>query len=276
MSLTVIPMARYDEPDYPTGAILDDHPELLKLVPRRWRANPAAMTALAGACLLTASITQSSAKSKAGSAAAPVSKHGPGRWSEVDYSRPGAPLMGVPLRNPPILTMIPEAAAREIIRSEARKFGIDLAPDAKTLNGLPLSVVNEKDGRTRTSTKKLNLKLDGTDKRRNISYEYVSETDFSSWRLKTVADRYEIVYDYEGTAKLLRESLVKAKPKGFYAVFYDPCLYVERKEPEPRSLKHSTSAATEVREGTAIAEPEKLLRLQVRDFIKWLKAQGVI
>jgi hypothetical protein len=39
------PAARYRQPRYPTHRILDEHPELLRLLPARWRRDTLALAA---------------------------------------------------------------------------------------------------------------------------------------------------------------------------------------------------------------------------------------
>jgi hypothetical protein len=34
------PLKRYQNPEYPIQAILEKHPELLRLIPKRWIRNP--------------------------------------------------------------------------------------------------------------------------------------------------------------------------------------------------------------------------------------------
>jgi hypothetical protein len=74
------------------------------------------------------------------------------------------------------------------------------------------------------------------------------------------------------TAQAVRAGLEQAKPAGAVAVFYDPIVgYSDVRE----------NAGEEKVDWQAVPEKAKMLaryelRQQVRDFIKWLKAQGVV
>ena len=46
MRATVSPVNHYSEPDYPTCEFLEAHPELLRILPKRWRTKPLVLTAL--------------------------------------------------------------------------------------------------------------------------------------------------------------------------------------------------------------------------------------
>jgi hypothetical protein len=63
-------------------------------------------------------------------------------------------------------------------------------------------------------------------------------------------------YDLKGTAERLRAGLAAHEPEAWVGLFYEP------------------GAARHPHEGHA--NGEKDLRKQVRDFVKWLQAQGVI
>lgn len=75
---------------------------------------------------------------------------------------------------------------------------------------------------TKAQTKQQALQLDGADIKRNISYEYVSQQDYRNWEnpkevMITVSE-----FDVIGTARILRDGLAQTKPRGAYAIFYDP------------------------------------------------------
>jgi hypothetical protein len=75
-------------------------------------------------------------------------------------------------------------------------------------------------------------------------------------------------FDLEPAARALRWALASAKPDGAYAVFYDPCCV-------PGEGPRSTPGHP-VLQATAIGRARDELRAQVRDFIEWLRAEGVI
>jgi hypothetical protein len=73
-----------------------------------------------------------------------------------------------------------------------------------------------------------------------------------------------------GAAQSLGNGLKTAKPAGVYAVFYDP----NDSGPVVRNKKGQIDSVRY--EKKALAACKQDLRAQVRDFIQWLKAQGVI
>jgi hypothetical protein len=70
--------------------------------------------------------------------------------------------------------------------------------------------------------------------------------------------------DTKGTAAELAKQVGIAKPAGVVAAFYDP--YV----PRPSLFERQGDY------GKAHIDERQELRAQVRDFVKWLKSQGVI
>jgi hypothetical protein len=315
MNLKVNSVAKYDSPKYPTNDVLGEHPELLKLVPKRWRGNPTVIAALTGLCLLAsahgAGATQEGT-AKSQPRIAPIFQHGDGRGS-----------FGCIATNPPVV--LSEEEARELINEEAKKAGLVFAPDTFTCP----QVVAPPKHRTTPPDQIPPFKFDGTDKRLNISYEFMSKEDGETWRLAespivhTVTTRlngvttvtmsgggWSSVYtdDLLTYATSLRGRLVTAEVPGASVVFYDPMtvpvlnsrvdLRIHRieinkaTEDQPRGQIPGASAAffdptaapaanstTDYLNGPrdeAKKASAEQLRQQVRDFIKWLKAQGVI
>jgi hypothetical protein len=112
--MKVKPIKHYAGPNIPTSQILEEHPELLHLVPRRWHGNPTVIAALAGVCVLVSGCRQSAAK-PAASRVAPLFQHGDGRGS-----------FGCRAVNPPVF--LSESEARQVIMDEAKRAGINFAP----------------------------------------------------------------------------------------------------------------------------------------------------
>ena len=44
--MKIQPICRYKAPRFPTQYVLNTHPELLRLVPARWKSNPVVLSAL--------------------------------------------------------------------------------------------------------------------------------------------------------------------------------------------------------------------------------------
>ena len=245
--MKVKPIERYNSPGFPTRSILDERPELLRLVPKRWQKNPVVIAALAATAVLVGnacSAAQQGGGKSTASRVAPIFKHGSGRGT----------FAGKTLTPPMSLS---EGEARQIVVEEAKRAGITLSPDSRTVEvGLPKGYNKQR------KLVKTSIKLDGTDTRRSISYEYVSEADVRQWNTSMMWPM--------GTAQSLRNGLKTAGPAGVYAVFYDPT----DRGPVVMNKKGQFDSAGYKKKALAACRQD--LRAQVRDFIKWLKGQGVI
>jgi hypothetical protein len=294
--MKVTPIKQYLDPTFPTHSILDERPELLRLVPRRWQANPVVMTALTTAALLACGWKASAANkptAKPQSIVAPVFSHGTG---EAGFGGIGSSMPTV---------FIPEDEARRIISNEARIAGINFALDSLKLEGVTVPVTDRfaarRNDNPKTSlqpvSKERSLWIDGTDPKRNISFEYVSKDDFNKWE-RDYTTTTEVkdpvtgasstkttyffctVYDIstKDAAVRLQKELTEANPEGVYAVFYDPAITAKQIKPytEVPPEKNKRLAVWKAMENQANKTAREDLRAQVRDFIKWLKAEGVI
>lgn len=128
--------------------------------------------------------------------------------------------------------------------------------------------------------KLVDLRLDGVDVNGDITFEFISQKDIEAWDANkfvtnsrymssTVSD-----YDFQATAKAFNQKLNNIKTDYIIATFYDP---VTRNEVTNAARKeYSTSYDAEKYIQTVRAETEKDLRLQVTDFIAWLKAEEII
>ncbi|MEN6370596.1 MAG: hypothetical protein ABFD64_01150 [Armatimonadota bacterium] len=286
--MRVSPVKSYIEPKYPTSRILEEHPELLKLVPKRWQRNAVVLTALAGVCFLSTGLkAQTDAKSSkqavpdkkpAASKAmiAPIFKHGDGFGA-----------FGCIAVNPPVF--LSEEEARQVIVEEAKRAGIIFKADGREVRNIKMEVVDtetlDDSYRPKPKPKNLNLVLDGYDQKHNISYEYLSESDHKAWNLDTSCGTV-IDYDMKGNAVNLVSALAAAKPAGTFAVFYDPCMgRVEvkqqlngksDKEIDPWDFSNEGPEFWKTVDVKAKDLAREALRNQVKDFISWLKAEGVI
>ena len=211
------PVRRYPRPQLPTRTIVDENPDLLRLLPRRWQGNAAVLTAMVSAGLLL-------------------------QCKASVLAQECQPLAGVPM--PPSIR-VSESEARRIIVDEAKKSGVVFRADRKalavpitSLAAAPIKGSEASDATTR-------ITLDGTDAKRGISFEYVSELD-----TKAVSKRIGGIATVNSVTNALTEE-GKKQLKGRVLVV-------------PEAIAYSRE------------EADKQLRAQVKDFIKWLKAQGVI
>lgn len=272
--MNIQPVTRYTTPHLPTRAIVDRHPELLKLLPKRWQGNPAIVATLA-ACVAMSSCAAGAATAKAKPKAKP--KPAPkitSRIAPIFTHGSGIGSFGCEVVNPP--TFLSEAEARQVIIEEAKRAGIVFTADAKTLPkiDMPATPREWNDKQPKREVKPQAIVLDGTDTKRGISFEYVSREDSIAWQGDPLDHMTSTVYSYNvgGAAKDLQAGLAKAKPTGNYAVFYDPVAL--------QNMNFGASADFDAAMGRAATaaydEARKDLREQVKDFIKWLKGQGVI
>lgn len=233
------PVRRYRAPHWPNMTeFMANHAEMFATVPKRWQNKKPVMLMLACFLMIAASCHKA-AGSVSGSRVAPIFEHGLGVGSFGGRANTA--------------NMLPEDEATKIIAAEAAKAGIAFQEDRLTLKAIDQPVTNMEPYENREAiigTRSAPLLLDGTEDRRGISYEYLSVDDYAAMAAETNSCT-EASYDTLRAARVLRDGLAKAKPHGSYGVFYDP-------------LSYSTHDAQES------------LRGQVRDFIAWLKAQGVI
>ncbi|MEN6370595.1 MAG: hypothetical protein ABFD64_01145 [Armatimonadota bacterium] len=257
--MKVAPVKKYIDPKYPTSRILEEHPELLKLVPKRWQGNAVVLTALASACILSACLQK-------GSAAKQVSRTD----LEFRHSEKRAVFLGGRVMTPPVF--LSEDEARAVIVDEAKRASITFKADGQKLSKSSVPELKPF----------LPLVFDGYDKKHKISYEVVSMSDFKNWN-KKIQPAIQSSYGTKEMAKRLKGALVKVKSGGYYAVFYSPG---ESREAAKKHYGYKQPAydAKDVdwqAENAKILEmtkdlARKDLRKQVKDFISWLKAEGVI
>ena len=117
------------------------------------------------------------------------------------------------------------------------------------------------------------LVLDGFDRKHKVAFEFVSREDFLGWqdpnsRKEGLASTMEL----RGTAEMLRSGLTSARHTPWIGVFYEPLAAPPLVRPVDWDMQ---KFLVQIKQAERAAE-EEALRAQVRDFIAWLKAQGVI
>jgi len=266
VDMKVSPISRYADPRYPARDILDDHPELLRRLPNRWRQSAVIGTAVAAACGLVAAGWQAArAEGEPEAKPAPVFLHGEGHGS-----------FGCVAVNPPLF--LSEDEAREVIMQELQRPPypkLKMTADGRTLADFPVPETSDQawhDEKLKLGTKKQDLALDGWDAKHNIGYEYVSEADFKAWTKRGGMMSTVSVFDMANTAKRLQASIAAVKPEGTIAVFYDPMIGYQDAQRDEKDGNRDWQQ----RQDDARMIARYVLRLQVRDFIAWLKAEGAI
>lgn len=272
--MRIEPLQKYAEPRLPTRDAVEEHPELLRLLPKRWQTNSAVVAALT-ACLAMTTCGNTEAAERVTNVA-PVFEHGKGSGS-----------FGCSAVNPPIF--LSEGDARQVIIEEAKRAGIRFSSDGRTLRDLTMptdgTLGRVGDGKggakwePKFGTQVISVPIDGLEQKRNIAFEYISEQDLKDLKTGTTTWGMVTSRDTLGTAKALAEGINRTKPGGTYGVFYDPAIgwsdaYDTLKPIDYSKGDWQTRADMTNAAANKLAKEE--LRKQVQDFIKWLKAQGVI
>ncbi len=264
------PVKRHREPVYPTRlAVLDDPDLLLRHVPGSWRRNAAVMGALA-ALLATQSCAPPSAKSRgptrplpATAVVAPVFVHGEGRG-----------MTGCVVSVPPVF--LSEEEALVVITEELSKAGVKMTGRNVVLEGTAIPRRYQEyvggSGGYKTEIreypgKEEPLNADLVDGEHGVAVEYVASYDYA---LTGEPDHGSTLraYDLQGAARWVGEK-VAGTGKGMYlATFYDPTASPGDQESWGKDWQKANQKARD--------ESKRLLRLQVKDFVDWLKGQGAI
>ena len=256
--LKIEPVRRYPTPAYPTRQAVNLDPALLTALPIRWRRQPAVCAAL----ILTlstglAGCAPMRAAHIDGNLAIPIFEHGDGRG-----------VYGCVSVAPPVF--LSEEEALQVIREEANARGIDFSgsysitgddfPATSLDPGLSIGPTPEPDKLDELGNWEGTLALDGYDEKIGLGFEFVSQQDVVDWSGGHGGGILD-AYDMKGTASRLSEVLDNV------AVFYDPGADFEDVE-ITRDMEAYTDQQKKIM-------TEKL-REQVRDFLAWLAAQGVI
>ena len=195
--MQVKPVLSKAAPRYPTHDFLREHPELLRIVPERWRRNPFVLRVLAGVGCLLLAVQSAGAQEQANAPAsrvAPLFVHGEGRGAA-----------GCVMVNPPVF--LSEDEALQVIRHEAKKAGLDFTAEAPTVRQATVPVTSECG--PGWDTQKRDLVFDGFDKEHNVAFEFVSSKHFSEWE-KGGACSSVSFYNMKGAAETLRTGLAAA------------------------------------------------------------------
>ena len=285
VKLEVQPVKRYKKPKYPTKEKVSENPAILYRVPDRWKGSPALYAALLlvvsgglyacsgqgdgsetngpaipgdPASAVRESVLPSALEPTALPPASvfkvPVFEHGSGRGS-----------YGCVSVAPPVF--LSEEEALQVIREEAEAQGIDFS-GTRTLTGTFPATNLYGDKTLEDATWKGELELDGYDEALGFGFEFVSRQDLIDWQVQgNIASSVES-YELKATAERLAAAAENM------AVFYDPSQNWEEfdwntseKDFEAYVRKFSEEQKTKMIEN---------LREQVRDFLAWLAAEGVI
>lgn len=242
--LKLRPLAEYPEPDYPCRDYLLEHPELLRLIPKRWRGNPLVHAFLGTAlCLMHQSATQAEDKTE--------------KLPQLESRELVMGKFSTP-------TYLSEADAHKVIQAEAEKAGLSLTVPGGKIENLKIHFIASDLAKKHFSPIEVTLKeiqIDGKDEAKHISFEFLSNKEIqalgeldksipkiSGERLEPMGFQWATP---TSTCTVLSDALDKAEPGIRHGVFYDPAVY-------PTETKRVQ------------------LEQQVREFLAYLKAQGVL
>jgi hypothetical protein len=277
--------------------VLADRKLLQKYMPPAWKS--CAEMAGAVAILLTANSClaqpQDPKLGKAGAAAvvAPIFEHGEGRGA-----------IGCVVVNAPVF--LSEQDAMQVIREELRRSGVTLSDNNVPLSDVTIaqreehwSVTKGKpDISTGTIGKSKPLVLQGLDPKKRVGIEVVYSEDYFDLGGARSSSTVQ-GYDFKAVAKEVRDQVASKGHDLYLGTFYDPAaanddfrhedpefrnklqsLYAEYekiKEPAMKEAKQKEiDALYEHHLDPIKEESRRLLRMQIKDFVDWLKAQGAI
>jgi hypothetical protein len=273
------PVKRYRQPAYPTRLEVLSEPELLERhLPCGWRALPE-MAGTVALFLAVNSTVQAADKKPAaplGSLAvvAPIFEHGDGRGST-----------GCIVVAPPVF--LSEEEAWQVINEELGRQKLKLPDIGFEVRGVKIPHRTESYSvkRDQWTSKVEDLpgtkqayKADRANPEKRIAVEFVSCHDYE--RLGGPGSSSTVQsYDFKQVGRSVAEAVRKeAREKLYFGALYDPAVRVEPPRREPAKIKTAADWGKYWEESLqkSKAESQRLLRLQVQDFLKWLQAQGAI
>ena len=271
----ITPVKKRTVPKYPDQYSVQLNHLLLANKPLRWKAVPVAGTVLSAVVML----------GLAGCTDKPVTMGDP---APPPFQTPffehgsGIGAYGCVMVTAPVFLSEDDAFA--IIRDEFEKLNMTVVQGGGTVGNLQIPVIDYKGQIKRTEKKELEFDFAVQDK--NIVMEYVSIRDSSIWRPKD-NDGWESSvssFNVKEAARTLNNSLNDMVFGNTHGVFYDPVEYAEDpwESVERHEGESNESYYARVKEARAQLEAEareravETLREQVKDFIAWLAAQGII
>lgn len=269
--MQVKPIIKYKFPVYPDREDVLKNPELLRKLPVRWRGNTYVAAALSSLLLMTFTACNyekedvKSVESPYKGEAAPLFVHGDGRGA-----------FGCSSVAPP--AFLSEEEAFSVIAEEAKREGIIFTKDGPTLKNIMVPKTDtfyEQDKDSKVQSEISDITLDGVDESKNIAVEFVSKDDIESWLDKDTG-RWSSVetYKFLDTAEALQSGIKDNTGSMTVATFYDPHYKFDAENIQ--DIIHDNKDDYKMMEEKLKELVKDDLREQVRDFLSWLKGQGIV
>lgn len=282
------PVRRYASPAFPTKLeVLADATQLEKHLPPAWfsRADMASAVTVflaANAAGCSGAVGQDRAAGTGTASAkaaivAPLFEHGEGRGS-----------VGCSAVAPPVF--LSEEEALQVISEELTHHGLDMSQRDVEMSSVSIKSVhyqreyNWVSGRIeiRSTEKRAPLSVDLHDQNKRVAVEFVSRPDYFELGGRQSSASIQ-GYDLKQVSSDVAREVRRAGKGVYFGTMYDPmtCLSL----PITRKIKRGESVGSPIedpqafwqkRQEAARAESRRMLRRQVRDFVDWLKGQGVI
>jgi len=275
----VKPVKKIAAPKYPDQYSVELDRLLLANRPLRWSAAPAVCTALSAVVMLSFT---SCGKPTMGEPAPPVDTT---IFSDDDYVTMGetvaykfTPLFehgagigvfGCVSVSAPVFLSEDDAFA--IIKDEFSKLNLNVTRDVGRIDNMLIPKLDIYDRNKEIETQIGSLEFDFRVENKDIVMEFVSSEDVKAWHVD--GDYMSSVFEenYKEAARVLNDSLNNRYDGIVHGIFYEPGEKIQYSQDLFSKIKSEKKLMEEARE-RANAE----LREQVRDFIAWLSAQGVI
>jgi hypothetical protein len=277
------PLKHYGVPSYPTRLQVLAKPDLLENnQPPGWRKS-VGFAGVISLFLAANSYFESGANAvqKTGHSAkvAPIFQHGGGRTA-----------LGCVIVAPPTV-FLSEEEAIQVISEELAPLGLKAAERNIELEGAwthsskktrytKIFKDYKEEGEKIVNGETTALKADIYDKQRKIAVEFVSNEDY--FPLGGVDDSSSLQeYDFKKVAQNVADCVKNGSNDVYFGAFYDPAVMVDVKTNKAASVEEMENFYLDLNKDKAAQEAtriqaKRLLRMQVKDFMDWLKAQGAI
>ena len=246
MKLEVKAERKYRQPQYPAMEAVRLDPELLRKLPERWRGSAVLCMALVLSAGLAGCRKPVDNQDKA-----QIFPYGSGQVYFINTAGAGF-----------ASAYMDEREALQLIEELTQSKGLDFSRETLQLEGT-FPAPGTKNNRHNKYTWDGTLEMDGFDPEKRVAIEFVSMKDMYEWNDQGP----EVLYYSEATARNLAERLNQMQTQGaeYIGVFYDPGL-TDKQGNQIKGTGRPDHGAYR----------EEVLRQQVRDFLDWLAAEGVI